>query len=173
MGENRYSVSLKEYRSNIEELRRRCRMTFKIHYNAEEVFSTLLHSLAALSAVGLAVLNTPLGNKQATRGAVTTFWAAAAATVEYVKPFDWGPKHHAAAVEYAALERDARQLELVINFMTDRCSSGATEEDHAEVKAATKILWSRKAQLDKESPVAHEVMKWYTAPQLKGKKLDD
>ena len=169
------SPSVDEFLANSQELRKRCRMTSKIHYNQEEVCRAINFCLGLTAAVFGALT-------AATQSAVSAdipplllrispiLTGVAAAALAYLEPASMAGKYHAAGVQYGELERRARTWEIGLQ---SQLAVGARSEQNIEAaRASLEQLWTTKSQLDKDMPLASELVKMYTQRRVKGKPLD-
>ena len=161
--------AMHDFIANSEELRKRCRLTSKIHYNQAEgcrwintFLGTSAAVLGALTAASFATQFPPRTKSILALGAGT-----ASAMLSTLEPARLCAMHHTAGVEYAQLERHARTWEIRAHTASTSSNDGLRTAQ-AELDA----LWSRKAELDERSPIASEMLKSYTKNQVKGKALD-
>lgn len=159
--------------SNSKELRKRCRMTFKIHYNQAEAYqwlnSTLGLSAAVLGSLTAAAASPAVQMPPTAKAVVALVAGASAAALSYLEPSSMGTRHHAAGVQYGELERRARMWEIQMEAAPDV----ALPETQQRARADLEALWAKKAELDQSCPIASELFKAYTKRQLKGKALDE
>lgn len=164
-----------EFLANSEELRKRCRMTSKIHYNHEEICRAVNFCLGLTAAAGGALTATTrsasfagMPSRLVRFSPVLT--GVAAAALAYLEPASMASKHHTAGVQYGELERRARTWEIGLKA---QLAGGARSEQSVEAaRASLEQLWTNKSQLDKDMPLASELVKMYTQRKVKGKPLD-
>mmetsp|Transcript_35692 Transcript_35692/g.93292 ORF Transcript_35692/g.93292 Transcript_35692/m.93292 type:complete len:168 (+) Transcript_35692:164-667(+) len=153
-------------KGTLEEMRKRCRMTSKIHYNTVELYQYTHTVLGLASVCGVAALQAGAA-RFSVRAKVTVAASTAAAALGFIKPATSGQAHHHAGVKYGSLERRARLLELELEQAVKYASRNPDE-----LKRHVEELWVVKAELDADSPLASELVKRYTKRQLNGKPLD-
>ena len=150
-----------------QELRKRCRMTSKTHYNTEELFYVAHAVLGGMCAVGAAV-NVSDNPSPRTKVLLASVSATAAAVLTFLKPATVAAQHHTAGVEYGDLERRTRTWELRAVRIIDKQATGDVDVISNEFE----LLQDVKKGLDQNSPIAPEMVKWYTKRQSAGKPLD-
>ena len=157
---------------NSEELRRRCRMTSKIQYNQAEVWHWVNGGLglssAVLGVVAMARSNAALPSPLAKASPILA--GAAAAMLAYLEPADRAAKSHCAGVDYGRVERQARDWEILARPLLQRFPIDS--EKLIQLRKDKAQLDEDKLRLDRNAPLASEVVKWYTKWALGRKPLD-
>mmetsp|Transcript_29261 Transcript_29261/g.41191 ORF Transcript_29261/g.41191 Transcript_29261/m.41191 type:complete len:171 (-) Transcript_29261:682-1194(-) len=155
-----------------QELRNRCRYNFKIHFNCSEIWSYVNTFLGIMNLIfgGGAGVAVAKQNQKTSTFACIGGVLFSGGLLTALNPSERSQRHKNAGHDYSDLERELRLFEMKLDIPNDN-NNIQSQLEYLEK------LNTKKSKIDREAPIASEVVKWYVAKQLKPggvkKPLDD
>lgn len=140
-----------------KELRKRCRMTSKVHYNTEEL-SGYVFDLGQGAGLGSSAA---WYLKKLSTGKTFVGLSLCVYALEYSLLWHKRACHHEAGARYGALERKTCYFEHRVKRVLNTQPSKVTEFAD-KLYGEMLQLEQEKKDLDAKSPLAPETVKWYT-----------